>query len=107
MATKTHVNLQRSSAALRGASITLRGAARLLRSQIWLWPLLAAGFLAAVGYWVQGSIEDSMKRHSEGQLQALLAVDVDALETWLHVMEEHAQEIAHGREVRTGAIELA
>jgi len=107
MSTKTHVNLERGgTAASSRVSITLRGAARLLRSQIWLWPLLAAGFLAAVGWWVQYSIHDSMQRHSEGQLQALLAVDVDALESWLRVMEQHAVDISHNREVRAGAIEL-
>jgi hypothetical protein len=105
--TKTHLNLARSgSAAIGRVSVTLRGVARLVRSQIWLWPLLAAGGLAVIGFWVQRTIETEMRRQSEGQLQALLDVDVDALETWLRIMEGHAADMARNREVRTGAIEL-
>jgi hypothetical protein len=107
VSTKTHVNLQRTTGgATSRVSITLRGAARLLRSQIWLWPLLAAGFLAVIGWWVQYSIEDSMQRQSAAHLQALLAVDVDALQTWLKIAEKDAAEAAQVREVRTGTEQL-
>jgi hypothetical protein len=107
MSTKTHVNLQRSTGgASSRVSVTLRGTARLLRSQLWLWPLLAAAFLAIVGWWVQYRIESTMQRQSESHLQALLAVDVDALQTWLRIAEKDAAEASHVREIRTGAAQL-
>lgn len=107
MGTKTHVNLQRTTGgATSRVSITLRGAARLLKSQIWLWPLLAAAFLAVVGWWVQSTVERTMQRQSEAHLQALLAVDVDALQTWLKIAEKDATEVSHVREIRTGAGQL-
>lgn len=87
-------------------SVTLRGASRLLRTQVWLWPLVAAGFLATIGWWVQRSIEHSMQQHYQGQLQALLAVDAIALETWFKNVERDAAEIAKRNDVRAAAIEL-
>lgn len=107
--TKTSVGIQRTTngSSRSRVQMTLRGAGRVLRSQIWLWPLLAAVFLGLIGWWVQRSIEISMQRHFEGQLQALQSVGVAALESWLHVVEEDAAERARDREVRGGTIELA
>jgi len=108
MITKSSIGTKSSaSSGPSRMSVTVRGAARLLRSQLWLWPLLAAAFLGIVGWWVQRSIEHSMQKHHEAQLQALLGVDVAALETWLKVVEGHAADKARDREVRAGAIELA
>ena len=107
MSTKTSI-LQKpgTSAAASRVSGTLRGAGRLLKSQVWMWPLLAAGFLGFVGWWVQRSIEVSMQKHYEGHLQALLQADVLALESWFKIVEGHAVERHRDREVRAGAMQL-
>ncbi|HWB14280.1 MAG TPA: serine/threonine protein kinase [Pirellulales bacterium] len=66
----------------------------LLRKQIWIWPLIAAVILAAVGYGLRTHVERAMKSSMASQLQVILAADVAALEQWLETQRSNVQTAA-------------
>src|SRR5438105_235622 len=53
-----------------------------LGRQLWLWPVLAALPLGALGWWVHRSVEQAMREEVAGQLTTVLNADVEALRTW-------------------------
>ncbi|HET6880518.1 MAG TPA: serine/threonine protein kinase [Pirellulales bacterium] len=69
----------------------------LLRKQLWIWPLLAAAGLAAIGYWLKAHVEQSLKTSMASQLQVILAADVAALEQWLESQRSNAETAAASR----------
>lgn len=65
-----------------------------LRKQLWIWPLLVAAILAAVGFALRSRVDEAMKSSMANQLEALLAADVAALEQWLETQRSNAQTAA-------------
>lgn len=79
-------NLQRSSF---GRSLSLTG--RLLRTQLWLYPIAAALLLAGLGWWLQRTVERSLEENVAADLQVVLGADIEALEIWLTAQRRNAE----------------
>jgi serine/threonine protein kinase len=71
-----------------------------LRKQIWIFPLLAIIALSALAYFVDGSIESTMKENVKSQLQTLLTVEEEMLTSWFEVQEANANTMANDPVVR-------
>src|SRR5947207_12082349 len=73
---------------------------RIMRKQLWIWPLVAVIGLCALGWWVRRAVDDTLKRQLASQLQTLLDTDVTALESWLKAQEDDAEEAAASGQVK-------
>lgn len=71
-----------------------------LRQQIWIFPILAVICLTILGYFVQSSIEQTMKANLKSELQTLLTVESQMLQIWMKVQESTAQGEANDRKIR-------
>ena len=90
-----------SAGSSRWASLS---AARLfLRKQLWIWPLLAAVMLFAVGYWLRHAVDRSLKESLESQLRVVLDADVAALMQWFRTQETNVAAAAKDDDVRAAA----
>ncbi|HEX7380052.1 MAG TPA: serine/threonine protein kinase [Pirellulales bacterium] len=78
-----------------------------LRKQLWIWPLLMAAILAAVGYVLRSRVDEAMKSSMADQLEVLLAADVAALEQWLETQRSNAQTAASSQTCSELALQLA
>lgn len=54
----------------------------LLLKQIWVWPILAAVALAAIGLYLRSAIEGTLRNQLQGELQTIVRADVTALRNW-------------------------
>ena len=90
-----------------GVTGSLASAARSLRRQLWLWPLVAAAVLAAVGWLLYHTVERSMQEKLADELQAILDADLAALEIWLDVQRDNAAATAGDAELTAPLAELA
>jgi hypothetical protein len=102
--TSKHIWKQLTGSAGVSQSVGKTGA--LLRRQLWLWPVLAALVIGAVGWWVTGSVEDAMRENRASQLTTLLNADVEALHAWTHDQAAIARALAHSKPVRAAAGEF-
>lgn len=89
-----------------GLSGSLGTAGTLLRRQLWVWPILAALLLGAVGWWVHRSVEAAMRDELAGQLTTIVNADVEALRTWIKDQEATARSLAQTAAVRPAVREL-
>jgi hypothetical protein len=65
------------------AGNSFSGARLFLRTQLWVWPVLAAVLLLTIGLWVRHSVEQSQKADLSEDLVSILNADVEALEMWM------------------------
>jgi hypothetical protein len=79
---------------------------RVMRKQLWIWPLIAVAGHSLLCWWVEGVVQGTLQRQLASQLQALLDTDVTALENWLKAQEEQAQDTANNTQVRDLVIQL-
>ncbi len=92
MNSRTHIKKQVSSAsALSGSLETTRA---ILKRQLWVWPLVAALLLGAVGWWVRRDVEEAMRENLAGELSTILNADVQALTLWTKDQEAIARSLA-------------
>jgi hypothetical protein len=89
-----------------GLSGSLSVAGTLLRRQLWVWPILAAALLGAVGWWVHRSVEAAMSQELAGGLTTILNADVEALRTWTRDQEAIARALAQTAALRSPVREL-
>src|SRR5881227_3780465 len=73
---------------------------RVMRRQLWIWPLIAVVGLSALGWWVRRVVDETLKRQLASQLQTLLDTDVTALQNWLTAQEHDAAETATNNQVK-------
>ena len=66
----------------------------LLSKHLWVWPLLGAIVLVAVGFWVRDRIEGTTHAEVASQLTTLLQADLAALRLWVSEQESDAQSFA-------------
>jgi tRNA A-37 threonylcarbamoyl transferase component Bud32 len=78
----------------------------LLKTQTWIFPLLAIVVLACIGYFVRSAIERTMKNSLQSQLETLLSVETAMLKTWFKVQEANAQSQANDLQVRSHVEDL-
>lgn len=71
-----------------------------IRGQLWVWPVLAALFLAVFGWWVRGTIEEGTRTKMVGDLETILDADVAALMIWLDSQEDSALAIANDCQIQ-------
>ncbi len=66
---------------------SLSSTGKLLKTELWIWPIAAAGLLVVVGFFVRWQVEGQFRRHVANLLQTTLQADVAALQAWLASQE--------------------
>ena len=65
-----------------------------LRTQLWVWPLVAALVLAFLGVWLRVKMEGATKQQIAGTLQTILNANTEALRAWSVTMKSEAEDVA-------------
>lgn len=78
----------------------------MLRKQTWFFPIIAIIVLSLLAYGVRRAIESTMKANLQSQLQTLLNVEKEMLETWFGVQASTAEAAANDMQVREAIYEL-
>ena len=86
---------------------TVSGATQLLartrgffRTQLWIWPLVAALLLAFVGFGLRAKMEHAMKEQITANLDVILNANSEALHSWAKVVKSDADTLADDAGVR-------
>ena len=85
---------------------TVTRTAIMLRKQTWFFPIAAIIVLSLLAFGVRRAIEATMKANLKSQLQTLLNVEKEMLETWFSVQESTAEATANDMQVREAIYEL-
>lgn len=70
------------------------------RTQLWVWPVIAALILAIIGVWLRGKMEDATKQQIADMLQTILNANNEALHSWSATMKADAENFAEDDRVR-------
>ncbi len=79
----------------------------LLAKRLWVWPLVGAVVIGAVGFWVRARVEETTRAELATRLQTLLNADVAALRLWFSEREADAESLATDLRVESNIRELA
>jgi eukaryotic-like serine/threonine-protein kinase len=71
-----------------------------LRTQLWIWPLLAALVLGFVGFWLRVKMEGAMKQQLGGNLHTILQANAEALRSWSAAVMAEAETLTEDSRVR-------
>jgi len=71
-----------------------------LRTQLWVWPLVAALILGFIGLWLRVKMEGATKRQIAETLQTILNANTEALRAWAANMRFNAEDVAEDSRVR-------
>ena len=71
-----------------------------LRTQLWVWPLVAAVVLAFLGVWLRVKMEGATKQQIADTLQTILRANTEALRSWSIAMKSDAEDAAGDDRVR-------
>jgi len=71
-----------------------------LRTQLWVWPLVAALILTLIGIWLRVKMEDATKQQIADMLQTILNANNEALHSWSVTMKADAENLAADDRVR-------
>jgi hypothetical protein len=104
MSNISHLDPQRHSLAGQFAASLWRPS--LLRANAWLWPLLAAPLLAALGYYVYSSVQHSLRQAVREQLVAMRDAELEALQIWMGIQRSTAASLATDPHVSSLAEQL-
>src|ERR1700690_1988659 len=77
-----------------------------LRTQLWVWPLVAALVLAFLGVWLRVKMEGATKQQIADTLQTILNANTEALRSWSIAMKSDAEDAASDDRVRDLVIGL-
>ena len=81
-----------------------------LRTQLWVWPLVAALVLVFIGVWLRVEMEGDTKQQIADMLQTILNANTEALHSWSVAMKSDAEDAAADdrvRELAAGLIQQA
>jgi tRNA A-37 threonylcarbamoyl transferase component Bud32 len=78
----------------------------MLRKQTWIFPIAAIIALSLLAFGVRRAIEATMKANLKSQLQTLLNVEKEMLETWFNVQCSTAETAANDMQVREAIYDL-
>lgn len=78
-----------------------------LSKHLWVWPLLGAVVLVAVGYWVRDRVETATRNELASRLTTLLYADIAALRLWFSQQETDAKSLAADVRIEGAIVELA
>ncbi len=70
-----------------------------LRTQLWIWPLVAAVILVFVGVFVRLRMEGAMKAQIAGNLRTILNANTEALRAWAATEKSRAEVVAEDARV--------
>ena len=70
-----------------------------LRTQYWIWPLVAAGILVFVGVFVRQQMEGAMKKQIADNLQTILNANTEALRAWAAMEKSRVESISEDARV--------
>ena len=70
-----------------------------LRTQLWVWPLVAALVLVFLGVWLRVKMEGATKQQIADTLQTILNANTEALRAWSSDMRSDAEDIAEDNRV--------
>src|SRR5262245_37948413 len=76
-----------------GRSISRTGV--FLKKQIWIWPIIAVILLSIIGLIVRQEVETTMKDDLQADLQVVLNLEAEMLDTWYKVQESNAESLAN------------
>ena len=71
-----------------------------LRTQLWVWPLVAALVLVLIGVWLRMKMEGATKQQIADTLQIILNANTEALHSWSVTMKTDAENLAEDDRVR-------
>src|ERR1035441_6890123 len=71
-----------------------------LRTQLWVWPLVAALVLVFIGFWLRVKMEGATKQQIADMLQTILNANNEALHSWSVTMKTDAENLAEDDRVR-------
>ena len=71
-----------------------------LRTQLWVWPLIAALVLVFIGVWLRVKMEGATKQQIADTLQTILNANTEALRSWSVTMKSEAEDLAEDGRVR-------
>src|SRR5208283_4134766 len=77
-----------------------------LRTQLWVWPLVAALVLAFLGVWLRVKMEGATKQQIADTLQTILNANAEALRAWASDMRSDAEDIAEDDHLRELVVSL-
>lgn len=78
----------------------------MLSKHLWIWPLLGALVLGAVGYWVRNRVEGATRDELASRLQTLLNADIAALRLWFSERQSDAKSFAADVRIQEEIIKL-
>ena len=70
------------------------------RTQLWVWPLVAALVLGIIGGWLRVKMENATKQQIADMLQTILNANNEALHSWSVAMKADAENLAEDDRVR-------
>ncbi len=100
--TKSHIDPQLSRSFAQSLAFT----ALALKGRLWIWPLIAAGLLVAIGLWVRWRVEAAITNKLASELQAVRDADVAGLKIWLNAQKSNATSAAESSDVQKLVNEL-
>lgn len=77
-----------------------------VRTQLWIWPLVAAVLLGFVGFSLRLKMEGAMKQQIADNLQVILNANAEALHSWSSTVKSDAEILADDEQVRALVIGL-
>ncbi|HTY89379.1 MAG TPA: serine/threonine protein kinase [Candidatus Acidoferrum sp.] len=81
-----------------------------LRTQLWVWPLVAALVLVFIGIWLRVKMEGATKQQIADTLRTILNANAEALRAWSVTVRSDAENVAEDDQVRelvTGLLQQA
>src|SRR5512141_2522672 len=88
-----------NSAPASGGSSALARSRSFLRTQYWIWPLVAAMILVLVGVFVRVRMEAAMKALIAGNLQTILNANTEALRAWAATVKSRTEVVSEDARV--------
>ncbi|MFO1092457.1 MAG: serine/threonine protein kinase [Planctomycetaceae bacterium] len=88
------------------AARTLSRTGVFLRRQLWIWPIAATLFLAALAFGVRRQVESVMRENLRSELQTLLNVETAMVRNWAKVQAANATTLANDSRVRQSVYRL-
>src|ERR1017187_8277793 len=70
-----------------------------LRTQLWVWPLVAAVLLGFIGFSLRVKMEGVMKQQIAANLQVILNANAEALRSWSTTARMEAENLAEDERV--------
>ena len=65
-----------------------------IRRALWIWPVIAAVLLGAIGLFLRLTMEDNLKRELAETLETILKADVAAMQLWWRNEESAVRPVA-------------